>query len=190
MNILNRAMRIFFSLPYDPQGKYGKKGKVQREIVDLFLTHPFFQKTPPRSAGRETFREWSSSLLKKGREISPYDFVRSLVEGITLAILSSLEGKPVKMVVVGGGGGKNRLLMERIQEGMGKVPVFPVTRWGIPLSQVEPMAFALLAYERIQYRPGNLPQITSARKKVLLGSIAEPTPKKGVIQKNKRTDYP
>jgi anhydro-N-acetylmuramic acid kinase len=41
--------------------------------------------------------------------------------------------------------------------------------WGWPAQAIEPAAFALLADLRARGKPGNLPETTGARRKVLLG---------------------
>jgi len=42
---------------------------------------------------------------------------------------------------------------------------------GVPVEQVEPLAFAWLAREAIARRPANLPEVTGARGKRVLGAI-------------------
>jgi anhydro-N-acetylmuramic acid kinase len=47
---------------------------------------------------------------------------------------------------------------------------------GWPEQSIEPAAFALLAWRRIQGRPGNLPETTGATRPMLLGQLTDPTP--------------
>jgi anhydro-N-acetylmuramic acid kinase len=44
---------------------------------------------------------------------------------------------------------------------------------GLPAEAKEAIAFAILASERIDERPANVPSVTGARRPVLLGKIAE-----------------
>ena len=73
-------------------------------------------------------------------------------------------------MIASGGGVHNRRLMRRLRE------LLPDSRQstttadhGIDPDAKEAIAFAVLAYEFIQRRPGNLPSATGARHAVLLG---------------------
>ena len=45
---------------------------------------------------------------------------------------------------------------------------------GWPVDAVEAAAFAILAYERVHDRPGNLPAVTGAKRALRLGTLAWP----------------
>src|SRR5205823_9311902 len=81
-------------------------------------------------------------------------------------------------VIVTGGGAANPVLVNSIRRAIARsapsteVITSDVPGW--PLQSIEPAAFALLAYLRIERQPGNLPQTTGARRAVHLGQISEP----------------
>jgi anhydro-N-acetylmuramic acid kinase len=74
-------------------------------------------------------------------------------------------------VLLCGGGSRNGYLRQRLQALLGSVPVGTTDDVGLSVDFKEAIAFAVLAYWRIQGFPGNLPDATGARKAVLLGEI-------------------
>jgi anhydro-N-acetylmuramic acid kinase len=74
-------------------------------------------------------------------------------------------------VLVGGGGGHNNYLMERLQDLVKPAIVMRTNEFGIDSDSKEAIAFAMLGYLRLKERAGNLPSVTGAMRSVLLGRI-------------------
>ena len=72
-------------------------------------------------------------------------------------------------MIASGGGVHNRQLMRRLRELLSPRKLSTTADHGIDPDAKEAIAFAILAYEFIQRRPGNLPSATGARHAVLLG---------------------
>ena len=53
------------------------------------------------------------------------------------------------------------------------MPVVTSDRYGLPVDFKEAIAFALLASARVDGIPANLPAVTGARRRVLLGKLTE-----------------
>jgi anhydro-N-acetylmuramic acid kinase len=75
----------------------------------------------------------------------------------------------IREVIASGGGVHNRYLMRRLRELLPALAIATSADHGIDPDAKEAIAFAILAYEFIQRRPGNLPSATGARHAVLLG---------------------
>jgi anhydro-N-acetylmuramic acid kinase len=74
-------------------------------------------------------------------------------------------------VLIGGGGGHNGYLMERLQDLLKPAIVMRTNDCGIDSDSKEAIAFAVLGYLRLKERYGNLPSVTGAKRSVLLGKI-------------------
>ncbi len=80
---------------------------------------------------------------------------------------------PVDAVVVAGGGAHNPALMARLAQRFAPLPVRRSDHYGLPVDAKEAIAFAILASERIDRRPANMPSVTGANAPALLGKITE-----------------
>ena len=78
----------------------------------------------------------------------------------------------IDRVILCGGGAANPELVKAIAANLrGEVVSCESAGW--PAQAIEPAAFALLAWLRLQRRPGNIPATTGAAREVLLGQITE-----------------
>ncbi|HNQ74872.1 MAG TPA: anhydro-N-acetylmuramic acid kinase [Verrucomicrobiota bacterium] len=169
---------------YDRNGAWAAQGKISSALLAHCLAHPFLQRRPPKTTGREEFGEQFLTLLwtqARRRRLPPADVVATVTEFTALSIvmacrrfifpriaaqtLARLE------VVVGGGGARNRTLLRRLQAHLGVGTVLCHEAFGMDSSAKEPLAFALLAHETLRQRPANLPSATGARHPVVLGKI-------------------
>ena len=165
----------------DTNGAWAARGKANDGIVEKWLRHPFFGAAPPKSTGRELFGEpFLNQALKQMGDMSRFDVLATLssltARSIAAACERHLPSMPDRMILTGGGAA-NPVLKRMIGDALAHVSPDSVTLtsadMGWPLQSIEPAAFALLAWLRINRRPGNLPQTTGATRGVLLGQITE-----------------
>ena len=83
-----------------------------------------------------------------------------------------------QQVILTGGGAANPVLAKAIKRELLILrPTIRVTMsadHGWPLQAVEPAAFALLAYLRVNNQPGNIPSTTGALRPAMLGQVSVP----------------
>jgi anhydro-N-acetylmuramic acid kinase len=165
----------------DIKGAWAARGGVDDALVETWLRHPFFNEPPPKSTGRELFGEaFLKPALERARNLSRYDalatFSALTARSIAAACDQFLASIPDRMILTGGGAA-NPSLKRQIAEALQQISPATVTLTcadlGWPLASIEPAAFALLAWLRMNRRPGNLPQTTGANRAVLLGQITE-----------------
>jgi anhydro-N-acetylmuramic acid kinase len=72
---------------------------------------------------------------------------------------------------VSGGGSRNPVLMEGLARRLAPLAVRPLDALGFPEAAREAALFALLASEFLEGTPANLPAVTGASRRVVLGSL-------------------
>ena len=70
-----------------------------------------------------------------------------------------------------GGGVHNSYLMKRLQAYLTDQKISSTAQAGIDPEWIEAMAFAWLAKQTLNGKPGNLPEVTGAQHPVILGAI-------------------
>lgn len=78
--------------------------------------------------------------------------------------------KGTKQIIVCGGGAHNQPLLDLLQQ-YTQCEISTTETYHIPVDFVEACAFAWLAYQTINAKPGNLCSVTGAKKPVTLGGI-------------------
>jgi anhydro-N-acetylmuramic acid kinase len=155
----------------DEGGAWAASGNVLPDLLARLLAHEFFATTPPKSAGREQFNlDWLQGLLN-GSE-APQDVQATLLELTARGIVEATQThcKGFDAMYICGGGVHNTALMQRLTDLAGK-PVQPTAILGIAPDWMEALAFAWLAKQCLEGKPGNLPAVTGASGPRILGAI-------------------
>lgn len=173
--LLDQWINKHRNLPLDRNGEWARTGRVDPNLVKRFLTDPYFSRHAPKSTGREYFNlEWLIAALGDGPSAAPEDVQASLaqltVESIAQTLARNHPGGPHEIYLCGGGA-KNLFLVEALTRRLAPMPVRPTDALGFPAQSVEAAAFAWLAHQTMEGRPGNLPEVTGARHPVVMGAI-------------------
>jgi anhydro-N-acetylmuramic acid kinase len=180
--LIDMAMRELTrgKMSMDKGGKWAAEGQPSEKLLARWLAHPYFAAKPPKSTGRELFGEpFFKKILPELRKLSEFDQITTLTEftarSLALNYFKHLASRPKKIILTGGGAA-NPTLVRAIQAqfaGGPPVEVVSSASLGWPVQSIEPAAFALLAWLRMNGKPGNLPQTTGACRAVLCGQISE-----------------
>lgn len=160
--------------PFDSEGQWAAKGKTDHALLQQFMKEPYFQLPPPKSTGRELFNAtWlQENLLTLDKAIDDKDVQATLcaltAEAISQSILQY--ASETEEIFVCGGGAYNGTLIKMLQEELA-IPITSTADLGIEPEWVEATAFAWLAKQKLEDKPGNLPEVTGADKAVILGKI-------------------
>lgn len=162
---------------YDAGGIMGRVGVVDDQWARGRLYHPYFNRKPPKTTGREVFnQQMAVNLIDQGRrrKMSDHDILASMT-AVTARSISAAYKRfapaPVDEVIVGGGGTHNPTLMQMLRDALAPVPVLTHEDVGIDSDFKEALAFALLAHETWHHRPGTLAALTGAQHNSILGQI-------------------
>ena len=161
---------------YDAGGRWARKGTIHRPLLTELMAHPFLARRPPKSTGREEFGAPFVRQLRdkqKRARLSMEDLLATCAAWTAEAIGSARRWVPGKIddVIIGGGGVSNRAIMASLRTVFAPAPVLSFDECGWSSKAFEATAFALLAHDLLQGHCTNVPQVTGARRPVLLGSI-------------------
>ncbi|MDB1123074.1 anhydro-N-acetylmuramic acid kinase [Vibrio algarum] len=161
---------------YDKDGLYALSGKVIPELLERLCADSYFTQSPPKSTGRERFNiEWLMEKLNQfDTQFLPQDVQATLTEFSAMTICQELNhyktGEKPELLVCGGGA-RNPVLMNNISSHLPDWTVCPTDDRGVNGEYMEAIAFAWLAYRRINGLPSNLPEVTGASRYASLGVI-------------------
>jgi anhydro-N-acetylmuramic acid kinase len=170
---------------YDADARLARKGHVIRALLDSLLSDPYFKQPPPKSAGREQFgAEYTKRLIAWGRKhgTKPADLICTATALTSLSIVDAWHqfiprSAKIRQLIVAGGGAHNPLMMAQLAAALDGVEVTTSSALGIPVDAKEAFAFAILAYETIHRRPGNIPSATGATRAAILGKVSYAPPR-------------
>lgn len=158
--------------PYDKNGRWAAAGKVLPDLLEKFYADDFFASPPPKSTGRDLFDfSWLERHLQGGE--SPEDVQCTLLQLTALSIVSAINQyyPATDEVYLCGGGAHNRVLFNTLKKQLSGRRVALTDELGVPADWVEAYAFAWLAQQTICGQTGNVPSVTGAKGKRVLGAI-------------------
>jgi anhydro-N-acetylmuramic acid kinase len=169
--LLDAWARRHLYQPMDRDGVWAASGSVNQRLLDKWLREPFFTAPPPKSSGRELFNlDW---LTQAGIDDRPENIQATLVQLTIESIARDIERYADKTaeLFVCGGGAYNPLLMAGLGQRLNNIEIRSTEALGLKPTWVEAVAFAWLAKQTLEGKPGNLPEATGARHPVILGAI-------------------
>lgn len=162
-------------LPCDDGGKLSSTGQVRDDLLSEWLSHPYFQRTPPKSTGFEDFG--SAFLQSLPSDIATADLLRTACELTVVTVRDAirrwLTAHPA-CVIAGGGGVRNNFLMRRLAEELHPSRLETHEKYGIDSQEKEALAFAILAAAAMAGVPAGVPGATGACGSRRLGAIMYP----------------
>ena len=165
-SLVNRATNGRLSM--DRDGKLAQKGRVDARLLGKLLAHPFLSRRPPKSTGRE---EFGPSLIdellvvQQQLGLSMEDLLATCSMWTAKAVGTArrwVKG-PIEEIVVGGGGVRNRAIMDNMAAVFAPIPVTTFDALGWESKAFQAVAFALLAYQTMMGQSGNIPAVTGRR---------------------------
>lgn len=171
--LLDHWIATHLGRPYDAEGAWAASGQRDAELLSRMLAEPYFQLPPPKSTGRDLFHaEWLARQLGDAPR-RPQDVQATLAALTAEAIADAVKrhARGTRRLIVCGGGAYNRFLMQALASSLPGIAVQTSADHGVPVSQVEALAFAWLARQCVRREPGNVPTVTGAAGPRVLGAI-------------------
>jgi len=170
--LLDAWVREKTGLDFDRGGRYAKRGRPVRSLLEALLGDPYFRRPPPKSTGRDYFNLRWLRHFRPGRHEGS-DVQATLAELTARSIRDSISRfcPGTQEVYLCGGGVRNADLVRRISRLLTGVSVATTEQLGIHPDWVEAVAFAWLAQRTLRREAGNLPEVTGATGSRVLGAI-------------------
>jgi anhydro-N-acetylmuramic acid kinase len=169
------AQRTNNAATYDRDGILAANGRVDEALLEAMLGDEYFAALPPKTTGRERFgTHFLERYAAQFVPLSTEDGAATLTELTAASVAASITraGFSTARVIVSGGGARNRALLARLAARLDGARVETSDAMGIPIDAKEAIAFAVLGYETLRGRAGNVPAATGARHAAVLGAIA------------------
>ncbi len=160
---------------FDHEGEWAKSGEVNEELLNLMLKDLYFQQPPPKSTGREKFNlVWLQYILDQHHSLVHEEDIQATLLELTVQSIADAFRQwklDAKKILVCGGGSKNTHLMNNLQSKLSDIKFEHTGDHGVPEQWMEAMAFAWLAKQHLENKPGNIPSVTGANKELILGEV-------------------
>ncbi len=157
---------------YDACGRWAMTGKLIPELLQRLLSEPYFALNAPKSTGRDLFNmAWLQSFLQASYQAA--DVQRSLLELTAISIADAVNShcSSYDEIYLCGGGAHNDALVQCLQHKLHPVKIGMTDDLSIDVNWVEAAAFAWLARQALHQETGNLPRVTGAKGRRVLGAI-------------------
>ena len=166
MCLLDQYVNFKKKQPYDNNGTYSSRGKINKSILRQLLNDNFFKKSPPKSLDRNYFS--FNSVLK----INFYDACATLSAFTAYAIINNLKKIDNQKIILSGGGVKNKFILNLIKENLGNRVISIDEIYG-DSKFIESQAFAYLGIRRVKNLPISFPGTTGVKNPITGGKITK-----------------
>lgn len=174
-SLLDGLARRLLRRPFDDQGQAAATGRPDAKLLEVLTRHPFFERWPPKSTGRDTFGEpWVEALVERAAllHVPSPDLLATAVTFVAHTVGAAIERFLPEVpgrLIVAGGGVHNRALLAALAA-HAPCPVTRSDEHGVDPEAREALVFAVLAARHVLGLPSTSPEVTGARPGRILGA--------------------
>jgi anhydro-N-acetylmuramic acid kinase len=180
--VIDALMQHYYHRAYDKNGSVAASGRIIPALLVELMTHPYLARPLPKSTGREEFgRMFVQRVLRAARGLRKQDVIATVTELTALTVWDqynrhlrpALKKAALQELIVSGGGSNNQALMDSLRRCFSPARIVRSDELGVSSDAKEALCFALLANDTVSGVPSNLPSVTGARSRTILGVIAQ-----------------
>lgn len=177
--VINALMNKFYNKDYDENGSIALTGDISETLLSKLLQHHFFNKSIPKSTGREEFGDlFIKDLLNQSTKLKlkAKDIIATVTELTVRSIMVALKFSPLSIeqldeLIISGGGIHNQAILKSLINNFYHSDILITDHFNVPGDAKEAICFAVLANETISGNCANLPSVTGAKRTTILGTI-------------------
>lgn len=161
---------------FDDNGCWASQGKLNTTLLSQMLADDYFQKSIPKSTGREYFNHlWYNNFIETFKTTSAIDIQTTLCHLVAASIQLAIDKAPhhIDKIILMGGGTHNGFLVSLIKQ-YTKIKTITANDLGYDSDWIEAMLFAFLAAKRIHNEKLDLHSFTGSTRALLVGDIIVP----------------
>ena len=171
--IIDELCRIFYQKEYDKDGLYASQGSVDDELLAYLMSHPYIEKSVPKTTGREEFGSQFTKQLVDQFELNPDDFIATATMFTAKSIANAVfpfTSNDTELIIAGGGS-YNNTLVSYIKKELPTIDVLIQEDLGFSSEAKEAIAMVILGNQTYNRKKSNVPNATGAIKQVILGKV-------------------
>lgn len=180
--VIDALMRRWYGRSMDRNGTVAASGNILTPLLSTLIRHPYFARLLPKSTGREEFGDtFVKNILHLSRGTRRRDVIATVTELTALTVYDQyrrylqnrLRGSRLQELIISGGGSKNRTLVEALRRYFAPAEILFSDDLGVSSDAKEALCFALLANDCVSGVPTNIPSVTGAKRRTVLGMICQ-----------------
>lgn len=170
-NLMDAWTQQHLQKTHDKNGDWAKQGTASIDLLEKLLSDAYFKTPPPKSTGPEYFNlTWLQKHLS--HRYKDVDVQATLAELTAVTITHAVKNLMTQgEILICGGGVHNQYLMQRLASLLEPLHVGSTEAHGVNPDWMEAMAFAWLAKQTLERKPGNVTQVTGAKQSAILGGV-------------------
>lgn len=184
--LIDGLVQRLFGVPYDAEGERAVRGTVDEEILAGWLDDAYLHQPPPKSTGREKYTSGfvqhvmdQFGLHDGDTSQRAYDALATATAFTARSVYDAYQRfvepqHPLDVLIVSGGGVRNRTLMHGLAHLFAPIPVRSIEVYGVDSDSKEALCFAVLAHEWVNGTPTGMPGVTGAPRAVRQGMYCIP----------------
>ncbi|MFA5834157.1 MAG: anhydro-N-acetylmuramic acid kinase [Bacteroidota bacterium] len=179
--IIDVLMYHFFGRQFDRNGLVASRGNILPSLLKQLIQHPYFDLPLPKSTGREDFGDtFVKKILHISRGETKENIIATVTEFTALTIFDQynrflrkrLKRDTLHELIISGGGSHNSMIVESLKKLFFPATIVTSNDCGVDSESKEALCFALLANETVCGNAANIPSVTGASKRTILGTIS------------------
>ncbi len=178
--LIDQLMALFYGKNFDEDGAVAASGRIKEDLLSFLMTDEFVLSRPPKSTGRERYgKAYIANVLERFGNDVKEDIITTTTEFTARAVYENFKRflvTPEKLdeLFVSGGGAHNHYMFSSLKRLFAGTRVARAEEVGVSSDAKEAICFAVLANETISGNSTNLPRVTGASRRTILGKICMP----------------